>query len=150
MAVSPSVLYVELVMSIDRIIDASRTAVPEPDGWPPQVIVSHVSDVDEQVWTPRIDLMVDAFESGDAAPQLEWWEPDGEATLARYATSTLDEAAARAMATRIALLTRLRAVTPEQWDGARAEHAAFGTMDLEALVLATLAHDEEHRATLVL
>ena len=136
-------------MSIDRVIDASRTAVPEPDGWPPQVIVSHVSDVDEQVWTPRIDLMVDAFERGDAAPQLEWWEPDGEATLARYATSTLDEAAARAMATRIALLTRLRAVTPEQWDGARAEHAAFGTMDLEALVLATLAHDEEHRATLV-
>jgi hypothetical protein len=53
------------------------------------------------------------------------------------------------MATRIAMLTRLRELEPEQW-AATAQHEVFGLMDVQALVLAVLAHDEEHRASLVL
>ena len=152
-------LYVELVMSVDRITGSARAAVDRraaagvvggSDDWPPAVVVAHVSDVDEQVWTPRIEVMVAAFDAGRPAPGFDWWEPDGEATYARYRDISLDDAAARLMSTRIAMLTRLRELSAEQWAGARAQHATFGDMDLEALVLATLGHDEEHRGSLVM
>jgi hypothetical protein len=154
-----SVLYVELVMSVDRMTESARAAVARreaggvvggPDDWPPHVIVGHVSDVDEQVWTPRLALMLEAFEAGQRPPSFDWWEPDDESTYARYAGTSLDDAAARLMSTRIAMLTRLRELTPEQWAGARAQHETFGEMDVEALILATLGHDEEHRGSLVM
>jgi hypothetical protein len=158
MASPASVLYVELVMSVDRITESARAAVERrsaeglvggSDDWPPHVVVAHVSDVDEQVWMPRLELMVAAYDEGRPAPSFDWWEPDGDATYSRYHGLTLDDAAARLMSTRISMITRMRELTPEQWAGARASHATFGEMDVEALVLATLGHDEEHRGSLV-
>jgi hypothetical protein len=159
MASPASVLYVELVMSVDRITESARAAaarreaegvVGTPEDWPPHVVVAHVADVDEQVWGPRLVQMVAAYEAGDPPPHFDWWEPDGQATYARYCDSTVEDAAARLMSTRIMLMTSLRELTPEQWAGARAQHDVFGEMDVEALVLATLGHDEEHRGSLVL
>jgi hypothetical protein len=148
-ASSASVLYVELVMSVDRIGEAARSA-PEVEGeWPPAVVVAHVGDVDELVWLPRIERMVSAFDSGSTPPAFTWWEPDAEETFARYREMSIDDAIARTMAARIAMLTRLRDLEPEQW-GAQGTHEIFGEMDIEAVIYAVLAHDEEHRASLLL
>ena len=145
-----SVLYVELVMSVDRIGDAARAATPTPGEWPPAVVVAHLADVDESVWHARIDEMVEAFDSGAPAPYFDNWEPDPVATLERYRDWPVDDAVARAMATRIAFVTRLRELSPDQYAGIRGRHEVFGEMDVQAVVMAMLAHDEEHRASLVL
>lgn len=142
-------LYVELLMSIDRVGDAARSAAAREGEWPPAVVVAHLADVDEQVWLPRLEAMVDALGSGSAAPQFTWWEPDPVETLERYRDLSVDDAIACALAGRTAYLTRLRDLTDEQWAGARGQHDVFGEMDVEAVVLATLAHDEEHRASLL-
>ncbi len=149
MANPPSVLLVELVMSVDRLIDSARTAPAPADGWPPPVVVAHVGDVDELVWTPRLEQMVAAYDVGEPAPSFVWWEPDGDATYAAYRDYSLDEAGARTMASRIAMITALRDLTPSQWEST-ANHDIFGLMDVAALVLAVLGHDEEHRGSLVL
>jgi hypothetical protein len=143
------VLYVELVMSVDRIGEAARSA-PTTDGeWPPAVVVAHLGDVDEQVWLPRIEAMVTAHDSGAPAPSFVWWEPDGDATYERYRDTSIDDAIARTMSARIGMLTRLRDLTVDQW-AARGQHEIFGAMDVEAVIYAVLAHDEEHRASLLL
>jgi len=145
-----SVLYVELVMSIDRIGDAARAAEVRDGEWPPAVVVAHLADVDEQVWHARIDEMVAAFDAGAPAPEFANWEPDPVATLERYREWSVDDAVARSMATRIAFVTRLRDLSPEQYAGIRGRHEVFGDMDTQAVVMAVLAHDEEHRASLIL
>lgn len=149
MASPASVLYVELVMSIDRIGEAARSAPTVEGEWPPAVVVAHLGDVDEQVWLPRIEEMVAAHVSGAPAPSFVWWEPDGEATYERYRGTSIDDAIARTMSTRIGMLTRLRDLSVDQW-AARGHHEIFGEMDVEAVIYAVLAHDEEHRASLVL
>ena len=72
----------------------------------------------------------------------------GDKTAATYASWSLDDAAARVMSQRIALLTQLRDLSPDDWN-ARAIHDTFGDMDVRELVLQVLAHDEEHRASFV-
>lgn len=151
MANPASVLYVELVMSIDRIGDAARAAGPRAEGeWPPAVVVAHLGDVDEQVWHARIDEMVAAYDAGTVEPRFANWEPDPVATYEHYRDWTVDDAVARAMAARISFVTRLRELTPEQYAGIRGHHEVFGEMDTQAVVMAVLAHDEEHRGSLVL
>ena len=54
------------------------------------------------------------------------------------------------MAARISFVTRLRELTPDQFAGIRGHHEVFGEMDTHAVVMAVLAHDEEHRASLLL
>jgi len=144
------VLYVELVMSVDRIGDAARIAPVREGEWPPAVVVAHLADVDEAVWHARIYLMVEALETGAPEPYFDNWEPDPVATYERYRDWSVDDAVARAMATRIAFVTRLRGLTPEQYAGIRGRHEVFGEMDVQAVVMAVLAHDEEHRASLLL
>ncbi len=43
----------------------------------------------------------------------------------------------------------MRDLSDDDW-GARADHDTFGPMDVEGLMLQVLAHDEEHRASLLL
>ena len=86
MANPPAVLMVELVMSIDRMIQSAQTAQEKqshlviPGEWPAQVVLGHVSQVDEQVWMPRIAQMCQALEAGEKPPSFTWWEPDANAT----------------------------------------------------------------------
>jgi hypothetical protein len=143
-----SVLLVELLMSVDRMIDSAKTAVQVPGEWPPATILGHVSQVDDQVWLVRIRQMVDAHRQGAAVPEYEWWEPDAEATADAFAQSTVEDAAGHLMANRIAILTELRDLTEDDWQ-AQAIHATFGQIDVRGLILEVLAHDEEHRASLV-
>jgi DinB superfamily len=143
-----SVLLVELLMSVDRMIESSKSATQVAGEWPPATILGHVSQVDEQVWSVRIDQMVQAHRDGSAVPTYVWWKPNAEQTAAAFEGSTLDDAAGLVMASRISILTKLRDLADEDWD-ARAIHATFGEIDVRGLVLEILAHDEEHRASLV-
>lgn len=150
----PAVLIVELVMSIDRMIQSAQRAhvnqshMPIPGEWPAQVVLGHVSQVDEQVWIPRIRQMCQALASGSVPPSFAWWEPDASATFNRFSEMSLEAASALAMSTRTHLLTTVKELTPEQWN-ATAEHEAFGHIDVSGLIIQILTHDEEHRAGLV-
>lgn len=148
MATPPAVLMVELVMSIDRMIQSAQSATAKPGEWSPATVIGHVSQVDEQVWMPRIAQMVQAHKDGAEPPKFSWWEPDAELTAAKFADFTLDAAGAQAMATRTQLLTQIRELTPEQWS-AQANHDSFGQIDVSGLIIEILTHDEEHRASLV-
>jgi hypothetical protein len=154
MANPPAVLMVELVMSIDRMIQSAQTAQEKqshlviPGEWPAQVVLGHVSQVDEQVWMPRIAKMCTAFAAGDEPPSFDWWEPDATATYDRFKDMSLSQAAALAMSVRTQLLSVVKELTPELWT-ATAEHEAFGHIDIAGLIIQILTHDEEHRASLV-
>jgi hypothetical protein len=154
MANPPAVLMVELVMSIDRMIQSAQTAqatqshLPIPGEWPAQVVLGHVSQVDEQVWAPRIIQMCQAQASGDQPPSFAWWEPDPQATFQMFHEMTLSEACAQAMSARTQLLSVVKDLSPEQWS-AKAMHEAFGHIDIAGLIIQILTHDEEHRASLV-
>ena len=145
---------VELVMSIDRMIQSAQKAAESqshltiPGEWPAQVVLGHVSQVDEQVWMPRIAQMCKALELGEEPPSFDWWEPDASATLKRFQDMTLSETSALAMSVRTQLLSVVKELTPEQWT-ASAKHESFGEIDISGLIIQILTHDEEHRASLV-
>jgi hypothetical protein len=124
---------VELVMSIDRMSQSAQAAqevqshLVIPGEWPAQVVLGHVSQVDEQVWMPRIAQMCSAQAAGDEPPSFDWWEPDASATYERFKDMSISEASGLATA----------------------EHEAFGRIDVAGLIIQILTHDEEHRASLV-
>lgn len=152
MAIPRPVLMVELLMSADRVITAAESAAvpadPDVDRWSPAVVVGHLSQVDLEVWLPRLELMVEA-RTGSSRPSFAWWEPDADATRRSFERLSTDDAAARLLASRTSLLLRVRDLSDDDWD-ARADHDTFGPMDVEGLMLQVLAHDEEHRASLLL
>jgi len=150
----PAVLMAELVMSIDRMIQSAQTAAEThshleiPGEWPAQVVLGHVSQVDGQVWIPRILQMCQSLDAGTEPPSFSWWEPDAAATLEKFGKVALEDACALAMSSRTHLVTAVKDLTPEQW-GAIAKHETFGTIDIAGLIIQILTHDEEHRASLV-
>ena len=156
MTTPPAVLMVELIMSIDRMISSAQKSVSRPaewlvgteDQWSAPVVLGHISQVDELVWLPRLMQMCAAQEAGDPAPSFAWWEPDPEQTLAKFENQRIDDVAALAMSNRTAFLSAVRDLTPEQWL-AKAKHETFGEIDVRALLMQVLTHDEEHRAVLV-
>ena len=148
MATPTSVLLVELVMSVDRLIESAKKATSKPGQWSPQVALGHVAQVDEEVWLPRVKLMVEAKNNNGGEPKFSWWEPDGKITEEMFAEKSLEDVAALVMQTRTRLVTYLRNLTPEQWE-ARATHATLGSIAVGELIFQTLSHDEEHRASFV-
>ena len=139
----------ELVMSIQRLMDCAEKAEPIDGEWPPAVILGHLVQVDEQVWLERINLMVDAKNAGNAAPEFAWWEPDPEKTFEVYKDHSVESASAELITSRTKLLTRLRELSESDWE-ATGVHSTFGVIDISALLIELLRHDEEHRGSLVL
>lgn len=148
MATPSSVLLVELVMSIDRLIESAKKAKPKADQWSAAVTLGHVSQVDLQVWLPRVQLMVDAFNQKENPPIFTWWEPDAVETQREFADVPLEQVSGIAMQARTQLVSRLRNLTPEEWS-APGIHATFGQITVGDLIFQTLTHDEEHRASFV-
>jgi hypothetical protein len=149
MPIPRPLLMVELLMSADRMITAAQQhsgATPAGE-WTPAMILGHLSMVDAQVWIPRVDEMVACL--GSAAPEFAWWEPDAEETRRAFESVGVDEAGARLLASRTALLVRLRGLPDEAW-AATAQHAIFGTLDVEGLMMQVLGHDEDHRGSILL
>ena len=153
MTISTKILLVELVMSIDRMIESAKVAQEKqaqekPGEWNPATVLGHVSQVDELVWLPRVQLMVNAKNDSADEPEFAWWEPDPIATAEKFSNLGLDEVSAATMQSRTKLVTYLNTLSAEQWD-ARANHATFGSIDVRELIFQTLTHDEEHRASFV-
>ncbi|CAB4335811.1 unannotated protein [freshwater metagenome] len=148
MTTPPAVLLAELIMSIDRMIRTAESATPIPGEWAPQVVLGHISQVDEQVWIPRIEQMCQAQTDGQSPPEFTWWEPDATKTQAKFQAQPLQDVAAIAMATRTTLVTAIKDLSAEQWN-ATAKHETFGKIDVSALIIQILTHDEDHRASLV-
>ena len=156
MSTPPAVLMVELIMSIDRMITSAQNAGSRPpewlasddEQWAPPVVLGHISQVDELVWLPRIQLMCQAQATGDPPPQFVWWEPDPAETVAKFGRQSLEDVAALAMSHRTTLLSAVKDLTPTQWQS-QAKHDAFGEIDVSELLIQVLTHDEEHRASLV-
>ena len=149
MAIRQPVLMAELVMSIQRLMDCAEKAQPVEGEWPPAVILGHLVQVDEQVWLNRINLMVEAKRAGQAAPEFAWWEPDPEETFESYKERSVDSVSADLINSRTKLLTRLRELTESDWE-ATGTHSTLGVIDISALLIELLRHDEEHRASLLL
>ena len=156
MSTPPAVLRVELIMSIDRMITSAQNAGLRPpewlsdtdDQWAPPVVLGHISQVDELVWVPRIQFMGQAHAAGDPIPELVWWEPNPAETIANFGGQSLQDVAAIAMSNRTNLLSAVKDLTPTQWQ-AKAKHDSVGEIDVSALLILVLTHDEEHRASLV-
>lgn len=148
MAISNKVLLVELVMSIDRMIETAKQAVIKDGEWTPATVLGHVSEVDAQVWQARVKLMVDAHSANQEEPSFAWWEPDPNETAEKFAEIALDEASAIAMQARTHLVAQLSALTDDQWQ-ARAIHNTWGSITVAELIFHALEHDEEHRASFV-
>ena len=140
------VLMAELVMSIDRLIRSAQVAVATTGEWAPQVILGHISQVDELVWLPRIAQMCQP--SDGERPEFTWWEPDATATQEKFEGLAVDQVAALAMSNRTNLLSAIKNLTPDQW-AATAKHETFGVIDVSGLIIEILTHDEEHRAGLI-
>lgn len=156
MTTPPAVLMVELIMSVDRMISSAQQAGARPpewvitgdDAWTPPVVLGHISQVDELVWLPRIQLMCQAHAAGEPAPHFVWWEPNPSETMAKFASQSIEDVAALAMLHRTTLLSTVKDLSPTQWQ-AQAKHDSFGEIDVSALLIQVLTHDEEHRASLV-
>jgi hypothetical protein len=93
-------------------------------------------------------LMVEG-RADSARPSFAWWEPDADETRRAFGDLSTDDAAARLLASRTSLLLRVRDLSDDDWS-AQADHDTFGPIDVEGLMLQVLAHDEEHRASLLL
>ncbi len=143
MNMSHSDALIDLMDSAIRLAETAVESSTSDDGWTPVTIIGHVSDVDEQVWHARINLMVDAFHQGLPAPSLSWWEPDAAATELRYRNYSLEQAIARLFMTRAAMIQTLGRLTTEEWE-ASAMHDTFGKLTVTLLPEKVLSHDEEH------
>lgn len=148
MTVKPEVLIVELVMSIDRMIESAKLANPPVGEWNASTLLGHVSQVDQQVWLPRVEMMLSAQSANEAEPSFTFWEPDPIETARIFESMDIEDAAGVALQARTKLVTYLSTLTANQWD-ARANHATFGSMDVRDLIFKALTHDEEHRASLL-
>jgi hypothetical protein len=140
-------LLASIASSADGAIAAARVAVGTAGTWTPATVIGHLADVDEAVWQPRLRTMVEAHGAGSEPPSFAWWEPDGEATAARYEGMSAEEAGERLRVTRGVLVAELRVLRPEDWD-AMALHSVFGELTVEGLIRELLAHDALHRESL--
>jgi len=150
--INPGVLLVELIMSADRIIGASEAAqIPtDPERWPASVILGHLTQVDEEVWSERIrTLLADGYELNHPDGALfPWWEPDPVETRKRTESVETASIAADFLAMRTSLLMLLKGVPVHIWQR-KWRHEVRGELSLTDLILWILEHDEEHRESLL-
>jgi hypothetical protein len=116
--------------------------------WNSSTLLGHVSQVDQQVWLPRVEMMLAAQSANEAEPSFTFWEPDPIETARIFESMDIEDAAGVALQARTKLVTYLSTLTANQWD-ARANHATFGSIDVRDLIFKALTHDEEHRASLL-
>ena len=132
-----------LVGSAGSVIAAAGSASAVPGGWTPGTVVGHLADVDNEVWAPRVRLMVESRRSGMATPSFAWWEPDPIETAHRYELLPLADCAVKFLHARSALVGYLRGLTAADWT-ATATHATFGVMTVQQCLERLLDHDVEH------
>ena len=139
--------HAELVQRMGETPTRVRALHPSPDpadheGWPAQVILGHITYVEQHVWLPRLHEMATVDR-----PRWDWWEPAGIDWLGLYGArswpAVVDEFAGARAAT-VAYLTEL----PEAGWSRHAHHTVFGDLAVAGLCEEILAHDNDHLAQL--
>lgn len=119
------------------VASAARRGRRRPDGWSERAIVTHLVQVDREVFQVRLrDL------TGPAEPQWSWVEPGaapGHASLASLI--------ARFATVRAATIAHLGGLEEAGWARAGV-HAVYGRLDVAALLAIAVDHDTEHIAEL--
>jgi len=132
-----------LTSSVADLVRAAHGAPSVEGQWSPTVVLGHLSQVDDDVWLPRIEQMVDARNRGVGSPSFSWWESAPGSTEARFSGYQVGAAAAELRRSRETLVARLAALSDDEWT-AIAHHDVFGVVDVVGLVREILAHDREH------
>jgi DinB superfamily len=133
----------DLQESVARLVAAAGSAPDVAGEWSPTLVLGHLSQVDREVWLPRVDQMVDTRHRGAASPSFSWWESAPGSVEATFSGHSLDGAAAELQEARLALVSRLASLSDDDW-AAIAHHDVFGVIDVVGLVREVLAHDREH------
>ena len=124
----------------DRLAEAARSAVdrPVPAGeWGPPEVVRHLIAVEEVVWHSRLRQLGAADR-----PTWPWVEPE---PWRGDAGATLDELLATYEARRRETVAILDGFDDETW-GRTGIHATWGEINVAALMVRALDHDDEHIA----
>ena len=123
----------------DRLADASRSATgPVPVGeWSPSEVVRHLIAVEEEVWHGRLRQL-----AAQDNPRWPWTEPDH---WLGAPDASLDELLAIYAERRGATVAMLDGLDDAGW-ARTGEHATYGTLDVAALMVRAIDHDEEHLA----
>jgi hypothetical protein len=125
----------------DRLAEAARSAVGRPVSageWGPPEVVRHLIAVEEVVWHTRLRQLAAADR-----PTWPWVEPapwEGEPG------ATLDELLDAFAARRVETVAILDGFDETTW-GRTGIHATWGEIDVPALMVRAVDHDDEHIAS---
>jgi hypothetical protein len=122
----------------DRLAEAARSAVgrPVPDGeWGPPEVVRHLIAVEDVVWHSRLRQLAAADR-----PTWPWVEPK---PWPGDPGATLDELLATYEARRRETVAIVDGFDEETWNRTGI-HATWGEIDVAALIVRALDHDDEH------
>lgn len=124
----------------DRLADATRGATgPIPEGeWSPSDVVRHLIAVEEEVWHRRLRQL-----ATEDNPRWPWTEPD---RWLGKPDASLDELLAIYAERRGATVGILDGLDDAGW-ARTGEHATYGTLDVAALIVRAIDHDEQHLAS---
>jgi hypothetical protein len=125
----------------ERLGEAARSAVGRavPAGeWGPPEVVRHLIAVEEAVWHSRLRQLAAADR-----PTWPWVEPE---PWRGDPGATLDELLATYEARRRETVAILDTFDAETW-GRTGIHATWGEIDVVALMVRALGHDDEHIAS---
>ena len=126
----------------DRLAAAARSAVdrPVPAGeWGPPEVVRHLIAVEVDVWHSRLRQLAAAD-----GPPWPWVEPE---PWRGDPGATLDDLLATYAARRGETVAILDGFDEETWSRTGV-HATWGEIDVAALMVRALDHDDEHVASL--
>jgi len=132
-----------LAVSVDELVAAARASAPPEGEWSPTLNLGHLSQVDDEVWAPRVRQMVEARHRSLASPTFSWWESAEGSTESRFSHYSLEESAAELSRSRRELIDLLARLSDDDWT-AIAHHDVFGVIDIVGLVREVLAHDHVH------
>jgi len=113
---------------------------PAPGEWSLTEIVCHLRDIDREVLTPRMDLVLSAD-----SPFLPAVDTDPWAEERGYASQSGPDALAALTEHRIQTLHRLESIPPEAWER-HARHALLGPTTLAEVALIAADHELLHLA----
>jgi len=121
-----------------RLSGAALAASPEPPAlgeWTPSDVVRHLIAVEQLVWHARLaDL------AADDHPTWPWTEPD---RWAGDPGAPLDRLLATYATARASTVATLESLDEAGW-AKTGTHATYGELDVTALMLRAVDHDEEH------
>jgi FMN phosphatase YigB (HAD superfamily) len=127
-----------LLTLLDGLSPEMWTAHPAPGEWSLTEIVCHLRDIDREVHSPRVDLVLTVD-----SPFLSAVDTDPWAEQRGYSRQSGPDALAAFTKHRIQALARLESVPPDAWERS-ARHALLGPTTLAEVALIGADHELLH------